>query len=1291
MIHVIIVKNPFERRIKEEYTEKFTSKQAKDFKSFDGLKVYAVNGVPCNENYIPKDGEELLIMPKIEKKAFGWILTIGLTVLSAGIAGGAAWAFGANTWSLWARIGASMAVTFLGNALSSKLSPAPKIDLSNAEQSNTYGWNGMQSLTGQGQALPIVYGTVKTAGMVLQRHIVSDGKKQYLNVLYCLAQGRLDKIDNICLNSNPISNYKGMTVETRDGSYDQTVINNFNDSYADTSLSYELKPGGGWSTVKLNGNTAQGLELTIGFPGGMYYSNDSGGNDSTSVTLEAQYKKVSDTNWKTFPLTDNGKISANTNDAFYRVYRLYDLPAAQYEVRMRCTKKDGTTIRYVNKTMWEGVTQVIYDDFQYPGKALLGLKALATDQLSGSDPNMTCYVTRSTIYAWNPTTAKYEAKPADNPAWAAYDILHQCEKINGEYEASGVEKECMDYYAFEAWANQCDKANIKFNYLYDSAMQLWDALNYPARVGHGCIVVMGTKFSCVYDYASAPSQLFTVANIKKDSFKEEYQSAKERANAVEISYMNKDKDYERDVMTVFGEDYDADDTYSQPTQIELMGCTSAEQAYRYGQYRLRQNKYEIRTVSFDAYVDAIACTVGDVILVQEDLPEWGTGGRVVSVNGNVITLDKEIDTSYTKILIREQETDHIQTLNISKIDGANVTVDSTEGITKDAVYAAGKTGKEAKEFRVVAIERNVNEDTRTITALEYYPEIYSVDTDEVPATITYKNTIEPPSDLRLTAHAYAMALGNARFIIKATWKNPIEPNPIVVETALAGSTWVRRAKLERGEEEFSFEAGMNEEYTVRIYAENEIGKRSVMLANTISTKDGYSPATPVTKLYAYSRYRQTKDGVTKYNIVTTWEPDYQEAEVWYKTNHPEAAEVDEKSDTGDTVFGKTWIYAGRGKGQVVIPDAICGETYKIAVCTANGIGVFTLPDNAQQTTLRIMTKTTIPNMPDGVSVSFTDKAEISWNEVTNSDIVYYEIRSDEHPGVESDGLLARTNGLSATISLTKRHGTIYVYAKNTNGLYSIPAEYEYNLPKPKAPGLTLNATTGGFSMSVGYIPVGCLGAHFYIDDGKVIDSNTAISSYTCEPGIYNIKAAWYDYFGEGDKSGGKDVTVEIKISADMLENEAISLDKVNKEIAEALNAGVYAKKHVDIVTDNLSDPTEAAEHYAAIAHMADDIALRVKKDNIIAQINISQEGIQIDGQLIHITGDTLFDDNVIVNRMIEAKSISGDKLNVKSLSAICALIGELKTADSGARMVLKDNLIEVFDENNTRIVRIGKW
>lgn len=113
--------------------------------------------------------------------------------------------------------------------------------------------------------------------------------------------------------------------------------------------------------------------------------------------------------------------------------------------------------------------------------------------------------------------------------------------------------------------------------------------------------------------------------------------------------------------------------------------------------------------------------------------------------------------------------------------------------------------------------------------------------------------------------------------------------------------------------------------------------------------------------------------------------------------------------------------------------------------------------------------------------------------------------------------------------------------------------------------------------------------------------------------------------------------------------------------------------------------------------------------DIVSRINLSPEGTRIDGKILHVTGQALFDNNIITNGMLQANSVSADKiqalsiisdklqadsvtadkLKVDSLDAITATIGTLRTKTSGARVEISDNLIQVFDDNNVLRVRLG--
>lgn len=455
----------------------------------------------------------------------------------------------------------------------------------------------------------------------------------------------------------------------------------------------------------------------------------------------------------------------------------------------------------------------------------------------------------------------------------------------------------------------------------------------------------------------------------------------------------------------------------------------------------------------------------------------------------------------------------------------------------------------------------------------------------------------------------------------------------------------------------------------------------------------------VTNLTAYNRYRQLEDGVSRYDIVVNWTPptlqSYLQGDVWYKTSNGQAKDLVIKEGTkgSELGFDGEWTFGGSGKDQVVIPQAIVGDTYLIAVCTKDEWGETTSPDTSPQLKILVALKTEIPNTPDGLNIDFGIACTASWKEVTNTDVAFYEVRTDDNAGAETAGMLARTNNLSAILPLTDRSGKLYLYAKSAIGKYSTPAILQYNKPVPKKPNPpVLTSTIGGFGLTAEAIPKGCAGMNIYIsgtDGQKTIKTENNSYSHTCGAGIYDVSIAYYDFFGEGEKSEASRVVVKVSISKDMLEDEAVSIAKVDALVKQKLNDGAIAKQDVTTIVSNLGNLMLAKANYSAIAQMSDAINLRVQKGDVINQINLSPTTTTINGKYLHVTGQTVFDNNVIVSRMLAAKAVTADKLAVTSLSAITARIGRLETATSGARTVIQDNLIEIFDENNFRVIALG--
>ena len=1302
MIQLVIVRNPFD--VTKREMQEVVCRDGMPLSSYfcePGRWQYSINGILCDPDAVPIDGDCVVIVPYVEGKVFGMILSVGLSFLTAGIAGGAILGGLSMGW----RMVTAIAIGMIGGALVSRLN-RPRVDTSNADQSQsqTYGWGGTSTLTGQGHPLAITYGAMKSGGVLLSRHIISDGARQYLHLLYCAGEGELQDIRNIRINENPADNYKDVQIDIRLGTNDQKIIPNFADNYADQPLNYELS--GGWATHEVQGNLCTGIELTVALPNGLYYSNDEGGMDSTSVTLAAECHIVGSAEaWTALPLCDStgtdafltrkdgawvrslngaslggnysGRINEATNRAIYRVYRFEGLPPGSYEVRVRCVHKDGNTVRYVNRVYWTQLTQIVYDDFVHPGKALIGIRALATEQLSGNDPAVTWVQERSKLYVWNPYRKAYEEKRADNPAWACYDILHQCRRIGGRYIVRGEPADRLSYDMFKAWAEQCDSKGYAFNYIYDSAMQVWEALRYPETVGRGKVIMQGTRFTCVYDYPAQPSQLFTVGNIKQDSFKEEFQGTQGRANVIEISFMNKDKNFERDVLPVFSDDYDASEALSTPTQIELMGCTDLKQAYAYGKHALRANKYELRTCTFDAFVDAIACTIGDVILLQHDVTEWGSGGRVVSVDGAAVTLDRTVTMAEGKqyrLMVRDSKTDTLHTYEVQSVSGAVVTLAQAAEIAADDLYTFGEATKEAKPFRVLSITKGMTEQTRKITCMEYYPELYADDNTDVPiidyTTQSDKLTV---NNLLVVVDIKTLPDGTTLYDLAVSWRLPRSAvaKQIKVEYRRDGETEYTTQGVFDGNATSSVIVGVAAavSYTVRVTCYNDLGLAGNAAMQTVYTAPKDAPPSKVQDFAAL------QDAGNSSVLQLTWKANPETDILGYRLFDGAGAVL------VDLIGGTSYSYFIPASG-----------TYAFAVKAVNRSGVVSAETAEVSITATVAAgSVAVPDAPHSGEVRLQGGAvTVAWEAVTNTYIDYYEVRTNSNTG-QMAGLLAKTADIRSAVSLTVRSGAVLVYGHNPQKGYGEPLSIHYDFPAPAAPTIKITNTLQGFSVSIQNKPENVSGTRVHISGGGInetLETTGTFISYVGAAGVYTVQAACFDSFGDGELSPAQEVIVKAKIDKNDIENLTIAEKDLDAALAERMRDVQTTKESVSSIVAKLSgNPQESG--YSAITQIYNGLQLKVNQGDVVAAINVAPGGVKIDGRLLHITGNTIIDGNVIANHMLQAGAITADKLAVDSLSAVSAKIGKLRTKDTGARTEISDNLIEVFDEGEKTRVRIG--
>lgn len=460
------------------------------------------------------------------------------------------------------------------------------------------------------------------------------------------------------------------------------------------------------------------------------------------------------------------------------------------------------------------------------------------------------------------------------------------------------------------------------------------------------------------------------------------------------------------------------------------------------------------------------------------------------------------------------------------------------------------------------------------------------------------------------------------------------------------------------------------------------------------TAEKRTPSNP-THLKAYTQYRRYEDGTTGYDVICSYELpqryDIETGLVYYKTNHMTGAQIGtfKEGEVVDSVgLSREWIYAGDSPTKIVISNAKVGDIYEFRVQSRTTDGLISSEASAPTVTIKVTAKETVPSQPYNLTYDFTKAFTFKWSDVPDSDVMYYEIRTDTNVG-SAIGLLGKTQSTSIDVSLMERKGTVYVYSVNTLKKYSYPAKVTYNYPKPDAPSyIHFTEALRGVNVLVAPFPARVKSMRLYVEGGNVsksFDLDNASYTFNGEPDIYEFWASYVDLMGEGYTSVRYAYTIKPELNPDWLKDEAISLKKVDKEIQNAVKDAQQAlpnlnekvaeltktddeikatvqnnvtkmssqiKQNADSITSvvtNLSDSDKAKNNYSAIAQLNDDIALRVAKDDVVNQINISKESILIDGNKTHITGDTKIDKNVIVGGMIAAGSITADKLSASTM------------------------------------------
>lgn len=563
----------------------------------------------------------------------------------------------------------------------------------------------------------------------------SGRSSQRVKIVEVISEGQIGGLVNglksVYLDNTPIQNSDGtynftnVEAEGRLGTQDQDVMSDFDTTEKEVSVGTEVKKTTPLTRTVIDSNVTR-LRLTLGVQS-LFKQEDNGDTNGASVDFKITVGNA------TYNLNINGKYSSQ----YLRTIYIENLPQVPFTVRVERLNADSDSQRLQNKTVWASYTEIIDTDFAYPNTAYVGIKfnsenfnsiptrgyeifGIEVKLPSNYDPE-----TRKYTGLWDGT---FKIAWTNNPAWVLMDIL-----LNKRY---GLGERLGDF-GVDKWvlysiAQYCDQLvpdgygnmepRFTCNVWMTEQRSAYDVISDLCSIFRGIPVWNGTEMTFIIDRPADPVWTYTNANVINGEFSRQYSAKKARHNAIQVEYKDKDNAYQSAIEYVSDNDLIRKNGFNL-LKVTAFGCTSRGQAYRTGRWILETGKLETETVTFSVGSEGLMHIPGDVIRVTDNhFAGTNLGGRVLSVSGKVVTVDREITlpaNSYFSYINAEAKHASIK---ITKIEnGTKLTLETAPaGLKEYDVYSISSQKVTSRLYRCMTITED--DGTYTITALQHEPQ-----------------------------------------------------------------------------------------------------------------------------------------------------------------------------------------------------------------------------------------------------------------------------------------------------------------------------------------------------------------------------------------------------------------------------------------------------------------------------------------------------------------------------------------------------------------------------------------
>lgn len=541
------------------------------------------------------------------------------------------------------------AVGFGLNAVINALIPPPSPPKAQriaelAAPSPTYSLNAQGNVARLGQPIPVMYGrNIIYPDFIGQPYTEYAGNEQYLYQLFAIGQGQFD-IEQIRIEDTVVENDVNQTgaFVPATGAFEEIeyqVIHNANVTAFPAQVYTAVEVSGqelefldpveyvGPFVANPAGSLVNRIAVDIVCPKGLYYANDEGGLNERTVAFKAEARQIDDSGspisgW--FTIIDTS-FSEKTTTPQRRSYNA-SVANGRYEVRMTRTNEKDTNVRAGNDINWATLRGYSRGNQNYGDVTVLAMKVRASNNLSMQASRKINILATRMLPIWNGTSWS-DATQTRSIAWAIADLC----KASYGMKLADSQIDLAGLLQLDAiWSSRLDY----FDGVFDSQQPAWEALTQIARCGRALPYMQGGILSVTRDsLETIPTAMFTQRNIVRNSMNLQYiMPSEETADALDIEYWDHGTWQPKTVRASL-----PDSTEQVVSNVKMFGCTGRTQAWREGMYMAACNRYRRRTMNFETDMEGFIPSIGDLIAVQHDMPQWGVSGELTSWDDETLT------------------------------------------------------------------------------------------------------------------------------------------------------------------------------------------------------------------------------------------------------------------------------------------------------------------------------------------------------------------------------------------------------------------------------------------------------------------------------------------------------------------------------------------------------------------------------------------------------------------------------------------------------------------------------